>query len=204
MLVVSGYGGKPAFVLQGRGMFVSPFVRSAEFISLSMVPFSLHITLPHALTSRSTRVSIRTVAIVKLSASPLIQMRAAVRLLQIDAHSIQHVARGLLEGLLRQVVTQMELHELARDVQRFQKLVHEAASSELEKLGLELLVWTIEELRDFDGRLDNAALRPIAAQIGKAERDVVALVSNANISIENIKYFKSDFSYFSALMSFSL
>jgi len=80
------------------------------------------------------------------------------------------------EGHLRAIVGTMEVEELFRDREEFARGVREVAATDVSKMGIKILSFTIKDLRDNEGYLDSIGLEQSAkvkarATIEKAEAD---------------------------------
>jgi len=66
---------------------------------------------------------------------------AAGRLLGITLDDIEELASKIICGQLRQVVAQMEIEEINKDGETFERNIRELVGKELRTVGLGLITW---------------------------------------------------------------
>ena len=76
-------------------------------------------------------------------------------------------AKEVLEGHLRAILSSMTVEEAYNNREQFSQEVHEVASTDLKKMGLRIVSFTIKEIMDKNGYLD-ALGQP---QIAMVKRD---------------------------------
>lgn len=108
---------------------------------------------------------------------------------------IKSILQQTLEGNLRAILGTMTVEEIYRERDQFASLVREVASSELERMGIEILSFTIKDVYDNVNYLESlgkAKLAQIksAAAVGvaNAERDAGIEEAECNKTAMNVKY----------------
>ena len=141
ILVVYGKvsGGKVAKTLHGGGAFIWPIIQSYQFMSLE--PIHLKVDLNGALAANNIRVNVPSTFTVALDTEPAMMNTAAVRLLGITQADIEELASEIILGSLRQVVAQMDIEEINKGGETFERNIQEMVGKELRKLGLHLINW---------------------------------------------------------------
>ena len=141
ILVVYGKvsGGKSAKTLHGGGAFIWPIIQSYQFMSLE--PIQLKVDLRGALAAKNIRVNVPSTFTVALDTYPAMMNTAAVRLLGMSQPDIEELASEIILGSLRQVVAQMDIEEINKDGETFERNIQEMVGKELRKLGLHLINW---------------------------------------------------------------
>ena len=141
ILVVYGKvsGGKSAKTLHGGGAFIWPIIQSYQFMSLE--PIHLKVDLNGALAANNIRVNVPSTFTVALDTEPAMMNTAAVRLLGITQADIEELASEIILGSLRQVVAQMDIEEINKGGETFERNIQEMVGKELRKLGLHLINW---------------------------------------------------------------
>lgn len=86
--------------------------------------------------------------LIAVSTDPATARNAVERFLGRDAEEVLRVANETLEGQIRSVVAETPFEDLERRRDKLTRLVHDAASSEIKKLGLDLLALGILEVRN--------------------------------------------------------
>jgi flotillin len=120
---------------------------------------------------------------------------AAEQFLGMGTAQIQQVALQTVEGHLRAILGTLTVEEVYRERDKFAQKVQDVAASDLANMGLQILSFTLRDIRDGQGYLD-ALGKPRIAQvkrdaiIGEAEanRDAVIRSAQANQEGQSAKY----------------
>ena len=141
ILVVYGKvsGGKSAKTLHGGGAFIIPIIQSYQFMSLE--PMRLKVDLNGALAANNIRVNVPSTFTVALDTDPAMMNTAAVRILGMSQPDIEELASESILGALRQVVAQMEIEEINKGGETFERNIQEMVGKELRTVGLGLINW---------------------------------------------------------------
>ena len=141
ILVVYGKvaGGKSAKTLHGGGAFIIPIIQSYQFMSLE--PMRLKVDLNGALAANNIRVNVPSTFTVALDTDPAMMNTAAVRLLGITQADLEELASEIILGSLRQVVAQMDIEEINKADETFERNIRELVGKELGTVGLHLITW---------------------------------------------------------------
>ena len=83
-------------------------------------------------------------------------------------NQIKGLILGTLEGHLRAIIGTMEVEELFQDRETFGYNVREVAATDMSKMGIKILSFTIKELSDVDGYLDALGHEQTQIVIAKA------------------------------------
>ena len=116
---------------------------------------------------------------VRVSSDPALMDFAAKNFLNQNRDAISSKAQEVLEGNMREIIGQMKLTEMVQDRQKFAQKVLENAAPDMEKLGLEIVSFNVQNFKDEndvikDLGIDNIEAIKKAAAIAKsdAQRDV--------------------------------
>ena len=141
ILVVYGKikGEKSAKTYHGGGAFIWPIIQSYQFMSLE--PIRLKLDLNGALAANNIGVNVPSTFTVALDTDPAMMYTAAERLLGITQADIEELASEIILGSLRQVVAQMDIEEINKGGETFERNIQEMVGKELRKLGLHLINW---------------------------------------------------------------
>ena len=141
ILVVYGKvsGGKSAKTLHGGGAFIIPIIQSYQFMSLE--PIQLKVDLRGALAANNIRVNVPSTFTVALDTDPAMMNTAAVRILGMSQPDIEELASEIILGSLRQVVAQMDIEEINKGGETFERNIRELVGKELRTVGLGLITW---------------------------------------------------------------
>ena len=141
ILVVYGYirGERSAKTFHGGGAFIWPVIQSYQYMSLE--PMQLKVDLRGALAANNIRINVPSTFTVALDTDPAMMNTAAVRLLGMSQPDIEELASEIILGSLRQVVAQMEIEEINKDGETFERNIRELVGKELGTVGLHLITW---------------------------------------------------------------
>ena len=141
ILVVYGHvgGGKSAKTLHGGGAFIWPIIQAYQYMSLE--PIRLKLDLNGALAANNIGVNVPSTFTVALDTDPAMMYTAAGRLLGITLADIEELASEIICDQLRQVVAQMDIEEINKDRETFERNIRELVGKELRTVGLGLITW---------------------------------------------------------------
>src|SRR5574344_429115 len=102
--------------------------------------------------------------------------RAAQNFLNKSIEFIQESVQDVLEGNVREIIGQMTLEDIVKDRQKFVELVSQNAIPDLEKMGLEIISFNIQNIQDQNGVIEDLGIDNISqikknAAIAKSEAD---------------------------------
>lgn len=116
---------------------------------------------------------------VRIGSDPSLMDLAAKNFLNQNREAISSKAQEVLEGNMREIIGQMRLTEMVQDRQKFAQKVLENAAPDMEKLGLEIVSFNVQNFKDENGVIEDLGIDNIeaikkAAAIAKsdAKRDV--------------------------------
>ena len=172
VLVIYGKtGGEGAAkAIHGGAAFVWPLLQ--DFAYLDLEPFVVPIELDNALSSENIRVSVPTTVTAAIAVQPGLMQNAAVRLLGLTSQEIQNQAQDIILGQMRAVIATMGIEDINRDRQAFMAQVNDAVSTELEKIGLEVINVNIRDIQDESGYIEALGRKAAAEAINQALIDV--------------------------------
>ncbi|MFD1739142.1 flotillin family protein [Bacillus salitolerans] len=165
--VLSDESGRKIKIVRGGGAFILPIFQRAEFISL--LSHKLDITTPEVYTEQGVPVMADGVAIIKIGGSVEEIATAAEQFLGKPIEDLRSEAQEVLEGHLRSILGSMTVEEVYRNRDRFAQEVQGVAARDLKKMGLQIVSFTIKDVRDKHGYLDSLGRPRIAAVKRDAE-----------------------------------
>ncbi|WEK54644.1 MAG: SPFH domain-containing protein [Candidatus Cohnella colombiensis] len=160
-------------VVKAGGAFVWPVVQNAEFVSLQV--HTLDIKTPEVYTSQGVPVMVDGVAQIKIKGDIESISTAAEQFLGKPEDELRIIATQTLEGHLRAILGQMTVEAVYKNRDEFARNVQEVAASDLNKMGLQIVSFTIRDVRDKNGYLE-ALGQP---QIASVKRDAEIAKANA-------------------------
>ena len=171
--VVTTDDGKKIKIIRG-GTFVVPIMQRAE--PLSLLNYKLEVGTRDTYTKQGVPVTVNGVSIIKVGSTIEEVSTAAEQYLGKETEELKVEAKEVLEGHLRAILSSMTVEDAYSNREQFAQKVHEVASTDLKKMGLRIVSFTIKEIMDKNGYLDALGQPQIAtvkrdATIANAERE---------------------------------
>ncbi|WP_322745717.1 flotillin family protein [Paenibacillus donghaensis] len=175
--------GRKIKIVRGGGAFILPVFQRSQFISL--LSHKLDVSTPEVYTEQGVPVIADGVAIIKVGGSIEDVATAAEQFIGKPIESLKGEAQEVLEGHLRAILGSMTVEEVYRNRDKFAQEVQGVAARDLKKMGLQIVSFTIKDVRDKQGYLDALGKPRIAAvkrdaEIAEAEAMRDARIQKAN------------------------
>ena len=132
-------------IVRGGGTVVWPIIEKAEHLSLK--PVSVDLRLDHVAAGRGGNLELAAQAVVRIKPEPEPIHKAAEALLGQTPTQVQEVATRIIEGSVRSHIGGRAAGQLADAEAKLATDLQEAAKPALANLGLELLSFSLRELR---------------------------------------------------------
>ena len=145
-----------------------PVLQQREYLSL--LSHKLDVSTPEVYTSEGVPVMTDSVALIKVGSSVEDVATAAEQFLGKPDDELRAEAREVLEGHLRAILGTLTVEEVYRNRDKFAQEVQSVAALDLRKMGLQIVSFTIKDVRDNNGYLE-ALGRPRIAAI-KRDADI--------------------------------
>ncbi|TVY10154.1 flotillin family protein [Paenibacillus cremeus] len=171
--------GRKIKIVRGGGSFILPVFQQAEFISL--LSLKLDVSTPEVYTEQGVPVMADGVAIIKIGGAVEDVATAAEQFMGKPTEALKGEAQEVLEGHLRAILGSMTVEEVYRNRDKFAQEVQGVAAKDLKKMGLQIVSFTIKDLRDKHGYLDALGKPRIAAVKRDAEIAEAQAVRDARI-----------------------
>ena len=184
-LIISGLRKNPKVLIGKAGLRV-PFLERKDELSLQLIKIDVK---PSTAIPTNDFINIRVDSNVNVKISNNLELLglAAQHFLNQDNEYIANYAKEVLEGNLREIVGQMSLRSMITDRQTFADKVKENAKPDLEKIGLEILSFNVQNITDENKVIENLGIDNVAqiqksAAIAKseAERDIAVARAKAD------------------------
>ncbi len=146
----------------GGGAFVMPFRETAQVLPLET--YTIQIKIPEVLTKQGVHIIAEALAQVKVASNQRAIRRAAEQFLGRGSAGIKEVAEHILEGYARSTIGSMTPEEIFQNREDFADQVRKNAQDDFERMGLELLSFSLGDLSDTQGYL-NALGQPRISQV---------------------------------------
>jgi len=164
----------------GRG-FRMPFLEKVERMDMRLFP--VEVVSQNAYSAGGIPLTVRAIANVKLSNDDTAVRNAVVRFLDKPPAQIAMAAQQTLEGVLREVVSQLTPEEVNEDRLKFAEKLMDNARDDFDKLGLDLDVLKVQHVSDEQEYLANLG----RARLANMLRDAENAENAANQSVAEVK-----------------
>ena len=189
--IISGLGKKR--ILIGKAGWRIPFFERVDKLNLRVMQVDVK-TTDAVPTNEFINVMVDGVANVKISSDPRLLERAAEALLGMRQNELITLVTQVLEGNMREIVGSVGLKEMVQDRQGVAKKITENVVPDMEKLGIEVVNFNIQNFKDNAGTIENMGIDNVEqirknAQIAKAnaQRDIAIATSQAQQEANAVK-----------------
>ena len=189
--IISGLGKKR--ILIGKAGWRMPFFTRLDKLSLGVMQVDVK-TSEAVPTNEFINVTVDGVANIKISSDPELLKRAAEALLGKTRGEMVTLVTQVLEGNMREIVGSVGLKEMVQDRQGVAKKITENVVPDMEKLGIEVVNFNIQNFKDGAGTIENMGIDNVEqirknAQIAKAnaQRDIAIATSQAQQEANAVK-----------------
>lgn len=163
-------------VISGKGGVVIPFFEQVDKISLENM--KVEVKTNESLDSNGVPLNTDGVAIIKVKSDEKSVLMAVeqfnVNNMDKTIGIIKETVQDVLEGKLREIVSKMTVEEIYSNREKFSNEVENVAKEDIEKMGLQIVAFTIRDINDTNGYLKALGAKQIAevkknASIAEAE-----------------------------------
>ncbi|MGM9985596.1 MAG: SPFH domain-containing protein [Bacillaceae bacterium] len=154
-------------VVKAGGTFVFPIIQQSQNLSLEV--HTINIQTPEVYTEQGVPVMVDGVAQVKVKGDIESILTAAEQFLGKSSEELCNIAQETLEGHLRAILGQMTVEEVYKNRDKFAQDVQNVAVTDLNKMGLQIVSFTIRDVKDKNGYLSALGRPQIAAVVRDAE-----------------------------------
>ncbi len=190
--IISGLGTKKR-ILIGKAGFRIPFFERVDRLSLGVMQVDVK-TSEAVPTNEFINVNVDGVANIKISSNPELLELAAQALLGKTRQELVTLVTQVLEGNMREIVGSVGLKEMVQDRQGVAKKITENVVPDMEKLGIEVVNFNIQNFKDEAGTIENMGIDNVEqirknASIAKAnaQRDIAIATSRAQQEANAVK-----------------
>lgn len=184
-LIVYGFGGTK--VVKGSGKVVWPMVQQARELSLELMSFDVA-PQQDLYTSQGVAVTVEAVAQIKVKSDPVSILTAAEQFLNKDLAARQDLIRLVMEGHLRGIVGQLTVEQIVKEPEMVADRMRANVADDVSKMGLEVVSFTIKEVRDKNEYILNMGKPDIA--LVKRQADIAMAEADRDIAIKRANAFR--------------
>ncbi len=174
------YGFRGTRVIKGRGTVIFPMLETARELSLELMSFDVAPT-QDLYTRQGVAVTVEAVAQIKVKSDPESITTAAEQFLTKTDQDREALIRLVMEGHLRGIIGQLTVEEIVKQPEMVGDRMRSTCASDMSKMGLEVISFTIKEVRDKNDYIANMG-RPDIARI-KRDADVAGAEAERDTAI---------------------
>ncbi|HLI81333.1 MAG TPA: SPFH domain-containing protein, partial [Candidatus Binataceae bacterium] len=178
-LVVYGFRGTR--VVKGHGTIIIPMIESWRGLSLELMSFDVA-PQQDLYTKQGVAVTVEAVAQIKVKSDPESILTASEQFLTKPAEDREALIRLVMEGHLRGIIGQLTVEEIVKQPEMVADRMRSTCADDINKMGLEVISFTIKEVRDKNEYITNMG-RPDIARI-KRDADVAAAETERDTAIK--------------------
>src|SRR6202163_249541 len=178
-LIVYGMGG--THVYTGRGAIIFPMVQTCKDLSLELMSFDVA-PQQNLYTNQGVAVTVEAVAQIKVKSDKESILTAAEQFLTKRPEQREALIRLVMEGHLRGIIGQLTVEQIVKEPEMVGDRMRSTCADDMSKMGLEVISFTIKEVRDKNEYITNMG-RPDVARI-KRDAEVAAAEADRDIAIK--------------------
>src|SRR6266513_1925301 len=175
------YGFRGTRVVKGRGTVIFPMVENARGLSLELMSFDVA-PKKDLYTRQGVAVTVEAVAQIKVKSDPESILTAAEQFLTKPPEDREALIRLVMEGHLRGIIGQLTVEEIVKQPEMVGDRMRSTCADDMNKMGLEVISFTIKEVRDKNEYITNMG-RPDVARI-KRDAEVASAEADRDIAIK--------------------
>ncbi len=181
-LIVFGFRGPR--VIKGHGTVIFPVVEHARELSLELMSFDVA-PQQDLYTRQGVAVTVEAVAQIKVRSDQESILTAAEQFLTKTPDQREGLIRLVMEGHLRGIIGQLTVEQIVKEPEMVAERMRSTCASDMSKMGLEVVSFTIREVRDKNEYITNMGRPDIArikrdAEIASAEAERDTAIRRAN------------------------
>ncbi len=174
------YGLRGTRIVKGRGTVIFPMVENFRQLSLQLMSFDVA-PQQDLYTKQGVAVTVEAVAQIKVKSDPESIQTAAEQFLTKTDQAREGLIRLVMEGHLRGIIGQLSVEQIVKEPEMVGDRMRGTCADDMSKMGLEVISFTIKEVRDKNEYITNMG-RPDIARI-KRDADVAAAEAERDTAI---------------------
>jgi flotillin len=181
-LIVYGFRGPR--VIKGHGTMIFPVVEHCRQLSLELMSFDVA-PQQDLYTRQGVAVTVEAVAQIKVRSDQESILTAAEQFLTKTPDQREGLIRLVMEGHLRGIIGQLTVEQIVKEPEMVAERMRSTCADDMSKMGLEVVSFTIREVRDKNEYITNMGRPDIArikrdAEIASAEAERDTAIRRAN------------------------
>ena len=178
-LIVYGFRGPR--VITGHGTVIFPMVENCRELSLELMSFDVA-PQQDLYTNQGVAVTVEAVAQIKVRSDQASILTAAEQFLSKAPQQREGLIRLVMEGHLRGIIGQLTVEQIVKEPEMVGDRMRNTCAGDMSKMGLEVVSFTIKEVRDQNEYISNMG-RPDIARI-KRDADIASATAERDTAIQ--------------------
>ena len=174
------YGLRKTRIINGGGTFIVPLIETYRQLSLQLMSFDVA-PQQDLYTKQGVAVTVEAVAQIKVKSDPESIRTAAEQFLTKSDAAREGLIRLVMEGHLRGIIGQLSVEQIVKEPEMVGDRMRATCADDMSKMGLEVISFTIKEVRDKNDYISNMG-RPDVARI-KRDADVATAEAERDTAI---------------------
>ncbi len=175
------YGFRGTRIVKGHGTVIFPMVESYHELSLELMSFDVA-PVQDLYTKQGVAVTVEAVAQIKVKSDIESIQTASEQFLTKPQDQRESLIRLVMEGHLRGIIGQLTVEQIVKEPEMVADRMRSTCADDMTKMGLEVVSFTIKEVRDKNEYIVNMG-RPDVARI-KRDADVAAAEADRDTAIK--------------------
>jgi flotillin len=175
------YGFRKTRVVRGAGTIIWPMVESSRLLSLELMSFDVA-PQQDLYTNQGVAVTVEAVAQIKVKSDDVSIKTASEQFLTKTPPQREGLIRLVMEGHLRGIIGQLTVEQIVKEPEMVADRMRATCAGDMSKMGLEVVSFTIKEVRDKNDYISNMG-KPDVARI-KRDADVAAAEAERDTTIK--------------------
>jgi flotillin len=178
-LVVYGFRGTR--IVKGGGTVIFPMIESYRQLSLELMSFDVA-PQQDLYTKQGVAVTVEAVAQIKVKSDPESIQTASEQFLTKPPAEREALIRLVMEGHLRGIIGQLTVEQIVKEPEMVADRMRATCADDMNKMGLEVISFTIKEVRDKNEYISNMG-KPDVARI-RRDADVATAEAERDTAIK--------------------
>jgi flotillin len=175
------YGLRGTRIVKGRGTVIFPMIESYRQLSLQLMSFDVA-PQQDLYTKQGVAVTVEAVAQIKVKSDPESIQTAAEQFLTKTDQAREGLIRLVMEGHLRGIIGQLSVEQIVKEPEMVGDRMRATCADDMSKMGLDVVSFTIKEVRDKNEYITNMG-RPDIARI-RRDADVASAEAERDTAIK--------------------
>jgi flotillin len=175
------YGLRGTRIIKGKGTVIFPMVETCRGLSLELMSFDVA-PQQDLYTRQGVAVTVEAVAQIKVKSDHDSIQTASEQFLTKGPAEREGLIRLVMEGHLRGIIGQLTVEEIVKQPEMVAERMRSTCAEDMNKMGLEVISFTIKEVRDKNEYITNMG-RPDIARI-RRDADVAAAEAERDTAIK--------------------